>query len=60
MIGVLRIKIMSISFSDTFDALVSCKRTFGEEILLAHETLFVDLALIVDPIKDSWEIESST
>jgi hypothetical protein len=48
-----------MSFSDTYDALVSCERTLVEEILLAQETLFLDLVLIVDPIKVSWDIESS-
>jgi hypothetical protein len=36
-----------LSFSDTFDVLVSCERTLGEEILLAQETLFLDLVMIV-------------
>jgi hypothetical protein len=58
MIEVLRIKI-GLSFSDIFDALVSCGRTLVEDILLAQETLFLDLVLIVDPIKVSWDIESS-
>jgi hypothetical protein len=58
MIEVLRIKPCGFSFSDNFDSLVSCERTLGEEILLAQETLFLDLALIVDPIKESWDIES--
>jgi hypothetical protein len=48
-----------LTFSDTFDTLVPCERTLGEEILLAQETLFLDLVLIVDPIKESWDIESS-
>jgi hypothetical protein len=59
MIEVLGIKIMWLSFSDTFDALVSCERALGEEILLAQETLFLDLVLIVDPNKESWDIETS-
>jgi hypothetical protein len=48
-----------LSFFDTFDALLSFERTLGEEILLAQETFFLDIVLIVDPIKDSWDIESS-
>jgi hypothetical protein len=59
MIEVLRIKSCGLAFSDTFDALVSCERTLGEAILLAQETLFLDLVLIVDPIKESWDIEFS-
>jgi hypothetical protein len=64
MIEVLRVKIMwvvvcGMSFSDTFDALVSCERTLEEDILLAQETLFLDLVLIMDPIKETWDIESS-
>jgi hypothetical protein len=59
MIEVLGIKSCGLSFSDTFGALVSCERTLGGEILLAQETLFLDLVLIVDPIKESWDIESS-
>jgi hypothetical protein len=59
MIEVLRIKIMWLSYSDSFDALVFCERTLGEEILLAQETLFLDVVLIVDPIKESWDIDSS-
>jgi hypothetical protein len=43
----------------TFDVLVSCERTLEEEILLAQETFFLDLILIVGSIKESWEIESS-
>jgi hypothetical protein len=57
MIEALRIKIMWLTFSDTLDALVSCERTLGEQILLAQETLFLDLVLIVDPIKESLDIE---
>jgi hypothetical protein len=30
-----------------------------EDILLAQETLFLDLVLILDQIKESWDIESS-
>jgi hypothetical protein len=48
-----------LAFSDTYDVLVSCDWTLGEEILLVQETLFLDLVLIVDPIKESWDIESS-
>jgi hypothetical protein len=48
-----------LSSSDTFDVLVSCERTLGEEILLVDETLFLDPVLIVDPIKEPWDIESS-
>jgi hypothetical protein len=59
MIEVLRVKSCGLTFSDSFDALVSYERTLGEEILLAQEALFLDLVLIVDPIKESWEIESS-
>jgi hypothetical protein len=59
MIEVLRIKSCDLTFSDTFDALVSCERTLGEEIALAQETLFLDLVLIVDLIKVSCDIESS-
>jgi hypothetical protein len=56
MIEVLRTKSCGLSFSDTFDALVSCERTLVEEILLAEETLFLDLVLIIDPIKELWDI----
>jgi hypothetical protein len=59
MIEVLRIKSCGLSFSDAFDILVSCERTLVEDILLAQETLFLDLVLIVDPTKESWDIESS-
>jgi hypothetical protein len=59
MIEALRIKSCGLSFSDTFDALVSCERSLGETILLAQETFFLDQVLIVDPIKESWNIESS-
>ena len=56
MIEILRIV---LNPSDTFDFLVSCERTFGEDILLAHEIFFWDLGLIVDPVKESCDIESS-
>jgi hypothetical protein len=59
MIEVLRIKSCGLSFSDTFDVLVLCERTLREEILLAQEKTFMDLVLIVDPIKESCDIESS-
>jgi hypothetical protein len=48
-----------VFLSDTFDVLVTCEGTLGEEILLTQETFFLDLVLIVDPIKESWGIESS-
>jgi hypothetical protein len=41
------------------DTLVSCERTLVEEILLAQETLILDLVLSVGPIKELWGIESS-
>jgi hypothetical protein len=59
MIEVLRVKSCGLSFSDTFDALVSCERTLGEDILLAQETIFLNLLLILDQIKETWDIESS-
>jgi hypothetical protein len=50
---------MWVVIFDTFDILVSCERTLGEEIIIAQETFFLDLVLIVDPFKESWDIESS-
>jgi hypothetical protein len=45
MIETISIKIMWVVFLDTFDYLVSCERTLREEILLAQETLFLDLVV---------------
>jgi hypothetical protein len=59
MIEVLKVKSCGLSFSDTFDALVSCERTLVEEILHSQETFILDLVLVVDPMKESWGIESS-
>jgi hypothetical protein len=59
MIEVLRVKIMWLVFIDTFDVLVSSERTIGEDILLAQERLFLDLVLIHDPSKESWDTEYS-
>jgi hypothetical protein len=58
MIEVLRVKIMWVVFCDTLDALVSCERTLGEDIILTQEIIFLDQVMIVNPIKDSWIIES--
>jgi hypothetical protein len=59
MIEVLMVKSYGLSSADTFDVLVSCERTLWEEILPAQEAFFLDLVLIVDPIQESWYIESS-
>jgi hypothetical protein len=59
MIEIPRVKSCGLSFSDTFDALVSCERTHEEEILHSQETFILDLVLVVDPMKESWDIESS-
>jgi hypothetical protein len=60
MIEILRLIVMLAGFfSDTFDVVVSCESTLGEDVLLAQQTFFLYLVLIVDPTKESWVIESS-
>jgi hypothetical protein len=53
MIEVLRVKSCGLSFSDTFNVLVSCERILEEEILLAQETFSFDIVLFVDSINES-------
>jgi hypothetical protein len=38
---------------------VSSERTLGEETLLTFDSCFLDLVLIVDPIKESCVVKST-
>jgi hypothetical protein len=51
MIEIIGVKSCELAFYDTLDILLPCEITLGEDIFLAKETFFLDLVLIVDPIK---------
>jgi hypothetical protein len=50
----------ALDLLDPADDLVSCEKKLGEEILLTHElSLLLELLVIDEPTKESYDIESS-